>query len=366
MQFLLKFPQTLIINIIVIIVLPHISLTWDLSVLKISPTYYASSVAVYKNRVFLALPRSSCFNNLTNPTLIEAPWFNEGKYGLFRKKMYPHYKEQKWGSCKDHQDVVSIDLDPKKAKLWVLDRGNRKCLPKIVIYNLHYNTIGQSCKLSDDLIIGEKLSVLVVDPIEDNIGKKAYIGGLDNHILIFSLRGLKLWKIQVLNPVDLNLSISTSSLAISTIESVLFLSGISDINLHSFNLTILKHYHEIYSNKKEVYLQINITTIGEKLGPSSSMIADSGSALYYYLIRDYAVVKWNSSTPLIAENHNVLMQTYEALPYVSQIFYGPKDTIWALVNPWKPQTCQDFKRNTFPLDKTSPKLKSRIVKLGQR
>ncbi|KAK9752195.1 Major royal jelly protein [Popillia japonica] len=362
MQLLLKIISTLILTVTV---LPHISLSWDLSVLKISPTYYASDVAVYKNRAFLALPRSSCFNNLTNPTLVEVPWFSEGKYGLFRKKMYPHYKEQKWGSCKDHQDVISVDLDARKAKLWVLDRGNQNCLPKIVIYNLHYNTIGQSCKLSDDLVVGEKLSALVVDPIEDKMGKKAYIGGLDNYILIFCLRGLKLWKIKVLSPLNFDLVISTSSLTISTKRSVLFLTGTTDINLHSFNLTNLKDYHEIYSNKKEVYLQMNVTTIGEKLGPSSGMIADSGSGLYYYLIRDYAIVKWNSR-PFIAENHDVLIQSYETLPYVSQIFYGPKDTIWALVNPSKPQTCQDIKRSAIFPDETSTKLKTRVIKLGQR
>lgn len=222
-------------------VLPEKLLSWDLSLLKISPTYYASSIAVYKNRAFLALPRSSCYNNLSDPTLVEVPWFDEGKRGLFRKKKYPHYKEQRWGVCKDHQDVISMDLDAKKGKLWVLDKGNAKCPATLVIYNLYYNTIGQSAKLID--IPGFELNVLVLDPQ----GTRAYIGGAQNRILIYIARGFKLLQIDVSSASDRHLPISTNSLSISLLDSVLYMTGTRDYNLHAANLTTLRGYTGIDS-----------------------------------------------------------------------------------------------------------------------
>ncbi|GJQ83886.1 hypothetical protein Trydic_g19827 [Trypoxylus dichotomus] len=352
--------------IIVLSVLPDILLSWDLSVLKISYTYYASSVAVYKNRAFVAIPRSSCYNNISNPTLVEVPWASDdSKHGLFRKKMYPPYKEQRWGSCRDHQDVISLDVDGGRAKLWALDRGSRRCSPKIVIYNLHYNTIASSSKLID--IDGEKLSNLVIDPDESNSGKKAYVGGIENYILVFYARGTKLWKIKILNALDVHIHIPTNFLAISAKAPVLYLTGPDDLKLYSMNLTMLKDGEETNLKRKDVFLQLITTTIGEKLGPSSGLTLDSNDGLYYYMTRDYAVVRWNTSMPLVAEYHDVVMQTYETLPFVSQFFYGPKNSIWALVNPAGPETCQQSNGNIPSwMYGDLPKMKSRIVRILEK
>lgn len=215
---------------------------WDLSVLKVPSTYYASSIAVYKNRAFLALPRSSCFNNIVDPTLVEVPWLNRGKRGGFRKRIYPHYKEQRWDACKDHQDVISLDVEQDRGKLWVLDRGSIKCPAKIVIYNLYYNTIGQSSKLGS--VSGYKLSSLVVDPLRDEFGTRAYIGGNDNEILVYFSRSLNSWKVALISGSDVNVVISTSFLAIAATDSTLYMTGSDDFNLHSLNLTTLRPSEE--------------------------------------------------------------------------------------------------------------------------
>lgn len=76
---------------------------WDLKAYGISNAYFASSVAVFKNRAFLALSRSVCHNNLTNPTLIEVPWTGENAHrnrGISpRTVRFPSSVEQKWGRC---------------------------------------------------------------------------------------------------------------------------------------------------------------------------------------------------------------------------------------------------------------------------
>lgn len=60
---------------------------------------------------------------------------------------------------------------------------------------------------------------------------------------------------------------------------------------------------------------------------------------------------------MIAENHNILLQSFEKLPYVSQIF-NDQQGIWALVNPMDPDLCgSDFDAEYFG------NVSARIVKL---
>lgn len=47
---------------------------WNLKKIGVTENYYASSVAVYRTRTFLALPRSVLCNNKTSPTVVEVTW----------------------------------------------------------------------------------------------------------------------------------------------------------------------------------------------------------------------------------------------------------------------------------------------------
>lgn len=71
--------------------------------------------------------------------------------------------------------------------------------------------------------------------------------------------------------------------------------------------------------------------------------------------------------PLTAEYHDVIIQSYQMFPYVSQIFHGSKNTIWALVNPGKSEFCYGDERNSQNhLLNDLPRLENRIVKIVQR
>lgn len=48
--------------------------SWGLNNFGINENYYVSSVAIYRTRAFFALPRSVCYNNVSNPTVVEVPW----------------------------------------------------------------------------------------------------------------------------------------------------------------------------------------------------------------------------------------------------------------------------------------------------
>lgn len=64
---------------------------------------------------------------------------------------------------------------------------------------------------------------------------------------------------------------------------------------------------------------------------------------------------------MIAENHNVLGQSSERLPYVSQLFTGPYNGLWALVNPLNEEQCFEYQND---LNRTNIiKLEHRVVQI---
>lgn len=71
-------------------------------------------------------------------------------------------------------------MEPIKPKLWILDKGNDKCLPKVLSYSLVFNNIAESTELSK--IDGTNLNILVIDPfLEDELGHRAYIGNVGRY-----------------------------------------------------------------------------------------------------------------------------------------------------------------------------------------
>lgn len=71
------------------------------------------------------------------------------------------------------------------------------------------------------------------------------------------------------------------------------------------------------------------------------------------------------SKPLQAEHHDVILQSYEALPYISQLFTDPFNSIWALINPSQFQECTYDSKLSFQVPKDIPLLKTRIMRISK-
>lgn len=74
---------------------------------------------------------------------------------------------------------------------------------------------------------------------------------------------------------------------------------------------------------------LQAVAVGFLLGPTQGLVADK-QVLYYCLVRDYACVRWDTTFPLVAENHQVLLQSAERLPSVYQLFLDFQRQPWAL------------------------------------
>ncbi|KAF2894440.1 hypothetical protein ILUMI_11729 [Ignelater luminosus] len=264
-----------------------------------NPPEDITTIVVFRNKAYLTLPRSSCYNNLTDPTLIEAYW-NGDKDSLVagRKIAFPSENHQNWGKCDQLQDAVSVDVELKKGRLWVLDRGSKKCSPKIVIYNLYTNS--EICKHELDKNLNENVSCLVVDSSEErNIN--AYIGHDENVLTIFSFKDANYWSLRTEYQNKSESFISTRHLALSKVSPVLYIGVDDSSELFYVNLTDIKKTKKILSpGSTSMRLpEIKIKLAGYKLGPSAGIIADTSGGLSYFLIRDFAVVRWDTSVALL-------------------------------------------------------------------
>lgn len=86
---------------------------------------------------------------------------------------------QEWGQCKNIQDAISLDMEPRRLTLWILDRGNAKCSPKILSYSLIYNDVLESIVLKN--VPRRGLNTLEVVQRSMDHETRAYIGNAGNH-----------------------------------------------------------------------------------------------------------------------------------------------------------------------------------------
>lgn len=232
----------------------------------------------------MTLPRKVCFNNATTPTFLELPWSGPIK----SKTLINQAKKQTWGVCEDIQNAVDLEIDHKKARLWVLDRGNEACSSKLLIFNLNLNQLFGTYNLEE--VSSGKLSSLVLDRQHEPV---AYIGGLENKLVVFSFGEKKSWALQ-LRAKHGSMLISTGSLAISKADDELFITGTKSEDLFSVNVRHILEIEQDANKSEEANVTVRVNWLGQKLGPSGGITVDNKNGLIYYLIRDYAVVRWDT------------------------------------------------------------------------
>lgn len=81
---------------------------------------------------------------------------------------------QEWGQCDKIQNAISVGVESRKLKLWILDKGNDKCAPKLWSFSLLYNHILENI----DFIGVPKTSLytLVIGQRNTDHENKAFIG----------------------------------------------------------------------------------------------------------------------------------------------------------------------------------------------
>lgn len=156
-------------------------------------------------------------------------------------------EDQLWANCDHLQNAVSLAKESAKSKLWVLDKGNEFCSPKLIPFSLLHNTF-----LTEDTIqLGDQVPQLGLNTfvIEDGLkmgnhrGFAANIG--DNKLLVCYLTNRTCSQVKI-SQRDNHLGvIKVDFLSISKVASKLYMTGSRNLGVFYLDL-------ELHQNEKAV------------------------------------------------------------------------------------------------------------------
>ncbi|XP_063989994.1 uncharacterized protein LOC135169179 [Diachasmimorpha longicaudata] len=338
--------------------------SWDFSKCNVSDDMTIWKFAIWRNRVFFAVPRWSD-NSHCHPTLLEAPWYPDHPPEfllllphVYRSTVFAYPSREIQTSsklCKNLISVVGVDIDTR-GRLWVLDSPEKtRCPAKIVLFDLRKNE--EICR---DNLLGiskEGLKNLLIDPVVGPRGHRAYIGDPgDNSLLIYNIDHMGLrtwWKTELQLPRDHPRIISTD-LAICR-NHRLFITGANSLDLFSVNLEVLRNQD---SQALAPPQTTNTTYHGIKMGVSSGLLCDSKGGLHYFLVTEHASVRWDTKRHLKAGSHAVLLQSEQALS-LTDYRMDVQRNVWGLVNARHPYLGEYGNR------RATGKLSDRVVRVSK-
>lgn len=131
--------------------------------------------------------------NIVLVTLVEASW-PENKLGV-RPRIISDRDGELNSGCEGLKKVIWTDVDPV-GRLWILDRGDEQCNPKLLISSLIFASSKEiRYDFSDS---SRELHSIVIDPIQASDGDTRAFVTLENtdYLLFFSLFKQAVGKLQ--------------------------------------------------------------------------------------------------------------------------------------------------------------------------
>ncbi|KFB47337.1 hypothetical protein ZHAS_00015415 [Anopheles sinensis] len=323
----------------------------------------------YANRLYLTIPRMLPGVPATLGYIVRPE--NNGRTDP-EIVPFPSWEMNERGNCSALQFVQGVAVD-KHGIMWVVDSGRTEtltrgndhvvCPPKILLLDLKRNGAVVLRYQFPESVVPAGNNYLNKVVVDDAFGGFAYItdnSGADPGIVVFSRRLLKSWKVRennsmraarnavrfAINGTELNYSIHIDSIALGpyynpNIDADRANGVLSDTLLNSQNYernvyySPLSSYH-VYSlpasllrdpefNARATPQQIleAVVDYGQKVSQTDGMFMDNQGVLYYGLLGEYAIAKWDTYKPFVAGrlnptevNFRILRAKTGALSYV--------------------------------------------------
>lgn len=317
--------------------------------LKYFEGYYYLTLPRMKNGVPATLTRVSAMDTLDTAPLLQP---------------YPSWEMNTLNDCNALQNVQNIEIDAK-GQIWIIDGGHTStlfpqpiehCPPKLVIYDIRSNRSTTIYSFPENVATKENsfLYDLVVDSSD---GGYAYItdnSGKDPGIIVYSVRDNRSWKIRnsrtmradptaaefmitgtkVSSPINLaaialgpKIHNPGSQVVISDDREVYF-CPLSSRHLYSINTTVLKN--EGNSNNGQEY-NGEVRDLGIKASQTVGMIMDNNGVLYYGLLGDTSIAKWDSHVSF-QSGQRVISRDPEYLQWPSSFAFDQEGNLLVVTN----------------------------------
>lgn len=302
----------------------HINFTWGsneeyknavLTKKYIPENNVMSGIKYYKDKLYVALPR------LRRGTPVTLAYVSRNAKSITNPLLrpFPSWKMNARNDCATLQNVHSMEID-KKGIMWVLD-GDRfnditKCPPKIVLLDLNKKgKVIQTYNFPNEISMrdGGFLNDLVIDESDGGYAFITENSVQDPGLVIYSRFQNRAWKIrdksmyaeieasefdvdgvknENLVPVD-GIAMDPVIKTNPDNERLVYYTSLTGFNVYAISNNILKNEQICKSAVWRRYIQ----KIGQKQGPSDGMIMDNQGNLYYGILDQYGIAKWN--------NHNL-------------------------------------------------------------
>ncbi|XP_059475777.1 uncharacterized protein LOC132196864 [Neocloeon triangulifer] len=263
-----------------------------------------TKVAIHRSRVFVLVPSQEV-------PLLEMSWLPHVQHVAKLRKTPVNASVRR---CQGLVRPVDLQTDPY-GRLWLLDAGDAKCAPKLVVYDILYHRLVENARHSFDL--GLQVEHLTIDPGATRGVTLAYVAGGDK-ILVYSYYQDRHWNVKtVLN---------------ETITGIALNPGDAE---HRTTLLVLVNHLTVYQIFTSRLLEgsAGVIEAGELMGPSlAGLTSDGRGGVFYMLSRDFVAVRWNSRLPLQAENQEILLQSDRVLFNVTSFVTDSNRNIWGVVN----------------------------------
>lgn len=319
-----------------------------ISGIKYFDGFYYLSLPRMKNGVPATLARISAANNADTAPLLEP---------------YPSWEANEIDNCNAFQNVQNIEIDPK-GQIWIIDGGHTstlqqppidRCPPKLTVYDIRSNRTIITYPFPEN--VANKQDSYLYDLVVDNTdGDYAYItdnSGKDPGIIVYSLRQNRAWKIKHpsmkadpaatifrINDVTVSAPLNIAGIALGPRirnpsaqlvvgeDREVFYCPISSRHLYSINASVLRD--ENNANEQFQYAG-RVRDLGLKNGQTAGMTMDSKGLLYYGLLGDTSIARWDSSQPF-ATSQKLISKDPEYLQWPSSFAFDDMGNLLLVTN----------------------------------
>ena len=122
-------------------------------------------------------------------------------------------------------------------------------------------------------------------------------------------------------------ALSFSEMVIAPKTDVMYISDTTTGNLYSLNLTPIRYLNFSMMETKKLSIRSPLTFIGSLLGPPRALTINPKGVMFYIIPKFSTVVTWDPRTPLTAEWHEVIYQSFVNL---SQLLCGQKGSVYVV------------------------------------
>ncbi|KAH0809686.1 hypothetical protein GEV33_013106 [Tenebrio molitor] len=276
---------------------------------------------------------------------------------------FPSWAMNSVEDCNNLQNVQNVEIDAR-GQIWIIDGGRTetlmtpvvKCAPKLLIYDIKAERVTTVHNFPEEVASknGSFLYDIVVDHTD---GGYAYItdnSARDPGIIVYSVKENRSWKIRnaktmmadpsatqfAVNGITISAPINIAGIALGpeirtsndrvvvNEDREVYFCPLSSQHLYSVNTTVLRDKNRAraapdYDN--------SIKDIGLKPSQTVGMVMDNQGILYYGLLGNSAVGRWDSRTPF-SSGQRLIARDLKYLEWPNSFTFDPTGNLTVLTN----------------------------------